>query len=167
MFERILAPIDGSETSAKALRAAFEMAANAGDHAKVRLIHVLEEFTIFSGYDAIAAGTDDLTDLLRDSGIKLLDEALAMAKAAAVDAECQLLEPLGERLGETVAKAATESNADVVVVGTHGRHGLGRMFLGSGAEQIIRLAPVPVLVVRSPADATSNSEQAATGHRRP
>ncbi|HEY3047190.1 MAG TPA: universal stress protein, partial [Polaromonas sp.] len=38
---------------------------------------------------------------------------------------------------------------DLIVVGTHGRRGLGRVLLGSGAEQIVRLAPVPVLVVRS------------------
>jgi nucleotide-binding universal stress UspA family protein len=161
MFERILAPIDGSEPSTKALRVALQMATSAGDHARVRLIYVLEEFTLFSGYDARGAGTDDLADLMRENGTKLLDRALAMAKAAAVDAECQLLEPRGERLGETVAKAASAWKADVVVVGTHGRHGPGRMFLGSGAEQIIRLAPVPVLVVRSPADATGTSEQAA------
>ena len=39
-------------------------------------------------------------------------------------------------------------SADLIVVGTHGRKGIGRVFLGSGAEQIIRLAPVPTLVIR-------------------
>ncbi len=47
-----------------------------------------------------------------------------------------------------VADAAKEWNADLIVVGTHGRRGVGRALMGSGAEQIIRLAPVPVLVVR-------------------
>jgi nucleotide-binding universal stress UspA family protein len=51
-------------------------------------------------------------------------------------------------LAEVVADAATRFKADLIVVGTHGRRGLGRMMLGSGAEQIIRLAPVPVLVIR-------------------
>jgi nucleotide-binding universal stress UspA family protein len=40
------------------------------------------------------------------------------------------------------------------VVGTHGRRGIGRVLLGSGAEQIIRTAPVPVLVIRSPEGAS-------------
>jgi nucleotide-binding universal stress UspA family protein len=48
-----------------------------------------------------------------------------------------------------VAEAARQWKADLVVVGTHGRRGVGRMLLGSGAEQVIRLAPVPVLVIRS------------------
>ena len=47
-----------------------------------------------------------------------------------------------------MANAAKRWNADLIVVGTHGRRGLGRVLLGSGAEQIVRLAPVPVLVVR-------------------
>ena len=48
-----------------------------------------------------------------------------------------------------VADEARRWNADLIVVGTHGRRGVGRMLLGSGAEQVIRMAPVPVLVIRS------------------
>ena len=59
-----------------------------------------------------------------------------------------LFDKLGGRRGETVADAAKLWNADLTVVGTHGRHALGRLFLGTGAEQIIRLAPVHVQVVR-------------------
>jgi len=44
-------------------------------------------------------------------------------------------------------------------VGTHGRHGVGRVLMGSGAEQIIRHSPVPVLVIR--ADESARSEAAA------
>jgi nucleotide-binding universal stress UspA family protein len=47
-----------------------------------------------------------------------------------------------------VSDAAKRWNADLIVVGTHGRRGVGRVLMGSGAEQIIRLAPVPVLVIR-------------------
>jgi nucleotide-binding universal stress UspA family protein len=41
------------------------------------------------------------------------------------------------------------SAADPIAVGTHGRRGPSRLFLGSDAEQIVRLAPVPVLLVRA------------------
>jgi nucleotide-binding universal stress UspA family protein len=51
-------------------------------------------------------------------------------------------------LGDKVAGEATAWEADLVVVGTHGRKGVSRALLGSGAEQIIRFAPVPVLVMR-------------------
>jgi len=39
--------------------------------------------------------------------------------------------------------------ADLIVVGTHGRRGIGRVLLGSGAEQVIRMSPIPVLIIRS------------------
>lgn len=153
MFERILVPVDGSDTSTKALLTALKMATDSGGRARLRLIHVFEEMAVLSGYDAVGVATSDLLMIMRENGAKLLGDAMAIAKAAGVEADCQLLETLGERLGETVAKAATDWKADIVVVGTHGRHGLGRVFLGSGAEQVIRLAPVPVLVVRSTAPA--------------
>ncbi len=76
--------------------------------------------------------------------------AAAGFEAAGVEADNMLFDNFGERLGDAVADAAKRWNADLVVVGTHGRRGIGRVFLGSGAEQIIRLAPVPVLVVRDP-----------------
>lgn len=87
---------------------------------------------------------------MRQAGEKVLAEALAIALSAGVTADTLLIDRFGERLGETVAQEATKWKADLLVVGTHGRRRLGRMFLGSGAEQIIRLAPMPVLVVRNP-----------------
>jgi len=47
------------------------------------------------------------------------------------------------------ARPAKLWDADLIALGSHGRRGIGRAFLGSGAEQIIRMAPVPVLVIRS------------------
>lgn len=86
--------------------------------------------------------------MARDYGQKILDEALTKARTAGVDAEIKLIDLPAQRLGETVATEAREWAADLIVVGTHGRKGIGRVFLGSGAEQIIRLAPVPILVIR-------------------
>ena len=48
-----------------------------------------------------------------------------------------------------IANSAKLWHADLIVVGTHGRRGVGRLLMGSGAEKIIREAPVPVLVVRA------------------
>ena len=67
--------------------------------------------------------------------------------SAEVPAETRLLESRDRRLGEVIADAAGEWNADLVVLGTHGRHGVQRALLGSGAEQILRASPVAVLLV--------------------
>ena len=147
MYQRILVPVDGSDTSNKALTAALQLARDAGG--RVRLVHVLEELTYLTGYEQFGGYSGDLTRIMRDSGMQILDDAMAIAQAAGVEADTVLFDNLGERLAEAVAEAARQWKADLVVVGTHGRRGVGRMLLGSGAEQVIRLAPVPVLVIRA------------------
>jgi len=54
------------------------------------------------------------------------------------------------RVSEAVIQQTKEWGADLIVIGTHGRRGANRLLLGSDAEQIMRLAPVPVLLVRTP-----------------
>jgi nucleotide-binding universal stress UspA family protein len=147
MYKRILIAVDGSQTSNKALTAALQLARDASG--QVRLIHVVDDLAYISGYEAYGACSAELIDIAQKVGSKILDDSLAIAKAAGVQADQMLFEKFGEPLGDTVADAAKRWNADLIVVGTHGRRGIGRMFLGSGAEQIIRLAPIHVLVVRS------------------
>jgi len=55
----------------------------------------------------------------------------------------------GEAWREIIAQA-TESEADLIVMGTHGHHGLSRVFLGSVAEKVVRSSTIPVLTVRTP-----------------
>jgi nucleotide-binding universal stress UspA family protein len=150
MYKRILVPVDGSQTSNKALTAALQLARDASG--QVRLMHLVDDLAYISGYEAYGAYSAELIAIAQKVGQKILDDALAIAKAAGVQADQMLFEKLGAHLGETVADASKRWNADLIVVGTHGRRGVGRMFLGSGAEQIIRLAPVHVLVVRSQDD---------------
>lgn len=147
MYKRILVPVDGSETSNKALVAALQLAREGGG--SVRLAHVLEDLTYLAGYEQFGGYSGDLLGIMREAGNRILHDGLDIAKAAGVQADSMLFAKLGERLPEVIAGAAREWNADLIVLGTHGRRGVGRALLGSGAEQIIRQAPVPVLVVRS------------------
>ncbi|QHE86136.1 universal stress protein [Hydrogenophaga sp. BPS33] len=141
-YKRILVPYDGSETSDKALVAALNMAREQGG--RVRVIHDIDELAMASGYEY--AG--ELAQLARDQGKKLLDDALVMVRAAGVEGDTRLLDVPGRRLGDAVSDEAAVWQADLVVVGTHGRRGLSRVLLGSGAESVIRLSTVPVLVIR-------------------
>ena len=150
MYRRIMVSVDGSATSNKALVAATEMASYPGGRAVLRLIHVLDEMAYFTGFDPYGGQSGELIKIMRETGEKILRDALAIVQAAGIDADTVLIDKFGERLGETVAAEAQGWKADLIVVGTHGRRRVGRMFLGSGAEQIIRLAPVPVLVIRTP-----------------
>ncbi len=153
MFKRILIPVDGSETSNKALVAGLQMARETG--ASVRLVNTLNEMAYLGGMDPYGTYSGDVIGMMREGSARVLTSAMDVAKSAGVDASQALLDEPGLRLGESVAEAARLWNADLVVVGSHGRRGIGRVLLGSGTEQIVRLAPVPVLVIRSvpPADA--------------
>jgi len=146
MFKRILIPVDGSQTSTAALVAALQMAREA--RASVRLVHAVNEMAYLGGIDPYGTYSADLAGMMREGGAKVLTDAMAIAQSAGVEASQVLLDEPGKRLGEVVAEAAGLWNADLIVVGSHGRRGLGRVLLGSGAEQILRQAEVPVLVIR-------------------
>jgi len=141
MFKRILVPVDGSDTANKALATALQLARDNGG--RIRLVHSLDELAYLWGYEY----RGDTVALAREHATKVLNAAEDMAKAAGVPVEQQLMEVPGMRLGDTVASEARQWEADLIVVGTHGRRGVSRVVLGSGAEQVIRAAPVPVLVI--------------------
>ena len=143
MYKRILVPFDGSETSTQALVAALQLAREADG--RVRILHAFDTMAYLTGYEYSAQAYEGA---LRSAG-EMLDKAMEIARAAGVPADKQMLDVPGARLGELVADEALAWKADLVVVGTHGRRGMGRVLLGSGAEQVIRLAPVPVLVFRA------------------
>jgi nucleotide-binding universal stress UspA family protein len=150
MYKRILVPVDGSATANHALTTALQLARDSGG--RVRLLHALDELAYLAGYEY----SPDVFKIARENANKVLDDAAAIAQSAGIPCERVLIDAPGVRLGESAAAEARQWDADLIVVGTHGRRGLGRVLLGSGAEQVIRLAPVPVLVIRgseaAPAD---------------
>ena len=90
----------------------------------------------------------ELIQQARHAAQKILQDALATAQKTGVKADTLLLERAGQRLGHSVADAVADWGGDLVVVGSHGRRGIGRVLLGSGSEQIVHTCPVPVLLVR-------------------
>ena len=149
MFKRILIPVDGSDTSNKALIAGLQMARETS--AIVHLVHAVNEMAYLGSIDPYGTYSVDLASMMRECGTKVLTDAMAIAQSAGIQASQAMLDKPGQRLGESVAAAAKLWGADLIVTGSHGRRGVGRVLLGSGAEQILRMAPVPVLVIRNAA----------------
>ncbi|MDP2032583.1 MAG: universal stress protein [Polaromonas sp.] len=146
-YTRILMPIDGSPTSDKALAEAIRLARLSGG--QLRLLHMVDELSYVNGFEPAMAYLNDTLPLMRDAGEKLLAHARQQAEREGVATDCVLIVGGPGRLWEHVVAQAGSMNADLVVVGSHGRRGLGRALLGSDAEQIVRHAPGPVLVVRA------------------
>ena len=144
MYKRILAPIDGSETSDFAAQEAIRLAVD--QHADLRFIHVMEEAYLpyTEGYIDIAV----LRDAVRQQGHRILSKSTAFAAQAGLRCEQALLEAHGERTSRIIIDDAEQWNADVIVMGTHGRRGLDHMIFGSLAEGVVRFSPLPILLVR-------------------
>ena len=146
MYERILVAVDGSQPSNTGLDEAIRLARLTGG--RLRLVHVVDQLPFVLSAEGYGAMSADVLGLLNEAGQKILADARNRVEAAGVSADTRLHESLSGRLCERVAAEALEWEADLLVLGTHGRRGIRRAFLGSDAEQILRTAPVPVLLVR-------------------
>ncbi len=150
-FQHILVPIDGSLTSDKALDEAIRLADFT--HAKISLIHVIDDLSHVTGFEPATDYVQQMVPLMRAAGEDLLAKEGEKVLAHGLQLECVLIAQGPGRVFEHVAEQARIGRADLIVLGSHGRRGLKRVLLGSDAEQIIRHAPVPVLVVRGSEEA--------------
>jgi nucleotide-binding universal stress UspA family protein len=147
MYQRILVPVDGSATSNAGLAEAVKLAKLTG--AQLRLMHVVDESPFLMSAEGMAAISTDMLGLLREGGERILEAGRAIAVGQGVAVDTKLYDGLSGRLSDCVTEQVTQWHADLIVLGTHGRRGVGRMLLGSGAEQVSRTATVPVLLVRA------------------
>ena len=151
MYTHILVPVDGSSTSDRGLEEAVKLAKMTG--ARLRLMHVVDQLVYATGMDGTAAMSADQIPLLRESGEKILKTCKTRVEASGVPVDTALFDNFAGRVCDLVVAEALNWHADLIVLGTHGRRGVGRVFMGSDAEQILRLAPTPVLLVRASEEA--------------
>ena len=147
MYGRILVPVDGSATSNAGLREAARLARD--QKASVRIVHVVDEFAVFSTPDG-GLNAEVVIESLKQGGRRVLKRAERLAAASGVRAESSLLESLGGRVADVIARQARRWRANLIVMGTHGRRGMNRWLLGSEAELVARNSTVPVLLVHAP-----------------
>lgn len=144
MFKHILIPVDGSPIAARAVDEALAIAE--AFESAVTLIYVIDPYA-FTG-----VGTD-----LSYGQAEYLSAATAEAEAALAAAR-QVFEAHGVEVSSSVVEghavyraildAAEAANADLIVMGSHGRHGLEKLILGSVTAQVLSHAHLSVLVVR-------------------
>ena len=147
MYKHILVAIDGSETSEHAFDTALQLAKENG--AQLQPLYVVDNPLM--AYDASGYDPTILRDAFVEEGQRLLADALARMKHENVAGVPRIVDvaPIGEDISERIRITATEFNADLMVLGTHGRRGFRRLFPGSVAERVLRSACCPVLLVPS------------------
>ena len=141
----ILHPSDFSPSA----RPAFARALSAAkEHrAQLLIVHVLAAVVPLVGDGYISAQAyDEMLASARGQAQRRLDALVAAAKKAGVRAKALLLEGVA---AEQIIRTARGRRADMIVMGTHGRTGLAKLFLGSVAERVVGGAPCPVMTVRS------------------
>jgi nucleotide-binding universal stress UspA family protein len=145
-FKHILATTDLSSESMSAVQYAAHLAQ--AQNARLTVLHVAHSLSLAYAEFVPPVSMADIDLAIEKSAREELEKWVRshLKKVPRVDAVV--------RRGvthEVIADVAEEIGASVVVVATHGRKGVGRMVLGSVAEQVIRHAPCPVLVVKPPA----------------
>jgi nucleotide-binding universal stress UspA family protein len=149
MYRHILVPVDGSPTSRRGVQEAIRLASLTGG--EIRLVHVLDPWLHANGFETSTTYCSEVLPRMRREGARILDEARAPVVAAGRAVTTALVESLGDRVTDMVLDQSRQWNADVIVIGSHGRRGWDRALMGSDAEQVARRASVPVLVVRAEA----------------
>jgi len=148
MYKKILVPIDGSATSRAALDEAARLARLSG--CAIELLHVVNDLDFGTGFETPEVYLRQVRPQFMDHARKLLEDTRGQLQSQGVAAESTLIESEGARVSACIVNRARESRPDLIVLGTHGRRGVDRFLLGSDAEQVARLSPVPVMLVRLP-----------------
>lgn len=135
--KKILVPTDFSEPSVEAIRTALELSKSEAD---LTVLHVLEPLE----YTAPASLFGDFDpDARTGRATKFLDDFLRRHELTGLSSEIVIGNP-----GLSITEFASENGVDLIVLPSHGHHGLKRILLGSVAERVLRHAECPVLVLR-------------------
>lgn len=148
MSKRIFVAIDNSSTSQKALDEAIQLAKALGSSLCIATAADEGPLTQHGMGLGTYIDVDKIKEEMRGSSNILLAQALEKANAAGCKAEHMLIESTQKRVAEMIADAASQWNADLIVVGTHGRRGFERLLVGSVAENLVRIATTSLMLVR-------------------
>lgn len=142
-IKTILFPTDFSNGA----RAAMDHAASLAKdyHAKLILLYVIQDISIAEWYIPSSLSVSDLLEDMQKSATKEMDKWATEVSAHVKNVETKVVRgvPFVE-----IVRTAKDIQADLVVIGTHGRTGIDHLLFGSTAEKVVRKAPCPVLTVR-------------------
>ncbi|MEI6302268.1 MAG: universal stress protein [Betaproteobacteria bacterium] len=147
MFKHIMIPVDGSELADKAVGEGLKLAKAFG--AKVTALIAEHEYEVptytqITSHSAVSVPEHERR--IKEHAAKILEAVSARAKELGVRFEGRLMED--DEPYAAIVKAATEGGVDLIVMASHGRHGLGALFFGSQTQEVMSHSKIPVLVYR-------------------
>ena len=145
MYDNILVPTDGSAASEGAVDHAIELAKQYD--ATLHALYVVDT----GAYSSMEVGSDIVIEALQEEGNQAVDRVANRAEDAEVAVETSVRTGIAHR---SIVEYVSEEEIDLVVMGTHGRTGVGRFLLGSVAEKVVRTADAPVMTVRADEEET-------------
>jgi nucleotide-binding universal stress UspA family protein len=140
---RLLHATDFSTTSRRALDTALALARS--QNARLTILYVLAPIVLVPEQSLDAVTMDRLQEEARRWSTRHLGRLAVRARKAGVKASVLLRE--GDA-ADQIVRACRSTKSDLIVMGTHGRRGLRRLFLGSVAERVVAASPRPVVMVR-------------------
>lgn len=145
MYKNILIATDGSEIAQTAVEEGLELASKIG--ARATIVTVTEPWdAVILGESSLAFPINDYNKSQEETAAKILSDANAVAKK--LDTACDTLHVINDAPAEGIVEAANKLDADLIVIGSHGRRAVARILLGSQANKVIALTTIPVLVCR-------------------
>ena len=149
MYAQILIATDGSELASHALNQGLKLAKALGS--QVTIVTVTEPAAIIGGGYATVAGSgfDPIPELIeaqKKVADGVLQAAASVARSQGIEARTLIVD--NSFPAEGIVAAAKDVNADLIVMASHGRRGLGRLLLGSQTSNVLAHSKVPVLVTR-------------------
>lgn len=149
MYSNILCAVDGSELSNKALRHAVALSEKTG--ATLIIVTVTDPSVVIApGAEIMMIDTSSIMSELEkaksEAARGILNEAKTIAQSAGITPK--VVHVPETPAADGILRAAEQYEADLIVMGSHGRRGIGRMLLGSQAAEVLAHAKMPVLVVK-------------------
>lgn len=146
MYQHILVPIDGSTTSERAVAEAGALAKLCS--ARVRLLHIVDMGEHVYGYETPHSYVSQTRPHVLAAARQLLQRTCSELEAKGVPVDTELCESTGAHVSDIIVDHAVRWGADLIVLGTHGRRGIDRILMGSDAERVARMSPLPVLLIK-------------------
>ncbi|CAA2107339.1 universal stress protein [Variovorax sp. RB2P76] len=144
MFNHILVPIDGSETSMLAVSKASGLALAFGS--RITLIHVIDNYPFIGVGADYALGQNEYLAAATASANAALARGVAALAAEGLHSDQRVID--GHVVHEGIVDTAIAIAADLIVMGSHGRSGIEKLLLGSVTQRVLQDANMPVLVVK-------------------